>query len=356
MALTVNSNPANIDNSGAFNVTTSLSEDSTHVNLRVRCDITVSAAVVATVEKPKGIADFDLSEILKAHVSGISFARDSGDLYKVSGGSPLVAYTVLFTEVWEDASGTLTTGDTDNASGTTYRFVPASGDTIAFSNYVMTADTCRFASKTLRNNVTKFFLQSPSEYWLVFFTEVAHVELFYSKDGGAYDHATHFDPTDGWGVIVLNIGELFASVTSNLRIQLGEVGGAKISEVLTIYVDNTSVAERTVLEFDGIVGGKEYLAFDGIKDIGYVSERSYYKASTNNQKLLSAKGKRRQKLETLFKDQSNASYLENLLDSEMVKRLELSYATATDVTVLTESVKTGHSEMFTNSIEIEYAS
>jgi len=210
------------------------------------------------------------------------------------------------------------------------------------------------ASKTLRNNATKFFLQNPLEYWLVFFTEVAHVELFYSKDDGAYDHATHFDPTNGWGVIVLNIGELFASVTSNLRIQLGEVGGAKISEVITIYVDNSSVDERTVLEFDGITGGKEYLAFDGVKAIDYVSDRAYYKASTNNRKLLSAKSYNRQKLETLFKDQSNASYLENLIDSEIVKKLELSYATPTDVTVVTDTAKISYSEMITNSIEVEY--
>jgi len=142
MALTLNSNPANISNSGAFNITTSLSEDSSHVNLRVRCDVTVSAVVVASIEKPKGLADFDLGEILKSHVSGISFARDSGDLYKVSGGSPLVAYTVLFTEVWETAAGVLTTGDTDNASGTTFRYVAASGDTIAFTECVLHDDTC----------------------------------------------------------------------------------------------------------------------------------------------------------------------------------------------------------------------
>jgi len=144
MSLTLNTYPAAIDNAASFNVTTSHSEDASHVNLRVRCDVTVSAVVIASVEKPKGIADFDLSEILKAQVTGISFARDSGDLYKVSGGSPLVAYTVLFTEVWEDAAGTLTTDDTENASGSTFRYVPAAGDTVAFTEYVLHDDTCRF--------------------------------------------------------------------------------------------------------------------------------------------------------------------------------------------------------------------
>ena len=101
MSLTVNSYPANISNSGSFNVTTDLVEDSTHVNLRIRADITVSAVIIATVEKPKGLPDFDFGDILKAQVTGISFNRDSGDVYKVSGGSPLVSYTLLFTEVWE---------------------------------------------------------------------------------------------------------------------------------------------------------------------------------------------------------------------------------------------------------------
>lgn len=356
MALTVNTVPANIDRSGAYNVTTSLVEDATHINLRVRADITVSAVIVATAEKPKGIADFDFFDILKAQVTGISFARDSGDLYKVSGGSPLVAYTILFTEVWEDAAGATQTGDTDNASGTTYKFVPAKGDGTAFTEYVLHDSTCLFACKTLRNNITKFFTSNPSEYWLTFFTEKANVELFYSKDGGAYDHATHFSPASGWGVIVINIGELMASVTSNLRIQLGDADApyAKISEVLTIYVDTLAIDERVVLEYDGLVGGKEYLAFEGLKDIQFSTIRNYHTGAKKNRKPLSFTGINRQKLETRFKDISNADYLKSLLISEAVKKMELSYATPTEVTVLTDSVKISNSEMFTNQIDIEY--
>ena len=58
----------------------------------------------------------------------------------------------------------------------------------------------------------------------------------------------------------------------------------------------------------------------------------------------------------MFKDQGNAAYFEDLLMSETVKKLEPSYATATDVSIVSDSAKTSHSEMFTNSIEIEYAS
>ncbi|TSA56910.1 hypothetical protein D4R42_02625 [bacterium] len=354
MSLTLNIYPENIDNSGLFNIVTSLSEDADHVNLRVRADITVSAVVVATSEKPKGLSDFDFFDILKANVTGLSIARDSGDLYKVSGGSPLVAYTILFTEVWEDADGTTTTGDTDNASGTTYSFVPAVGDANAFTEYVCHDSTCFFACKTLRNNITKFYTAVPLEYWIVFFSEVVHIELFYSKDSGAYDHATHFDLTDKWGVIIVNIGELMASVTSDLRIQLGEVGGDKITEVMTIYIDATENDAREVLEFDGLVGGKEYLAFEGKKDISYLTDRKYYKTSGKANRLLNVSGSNRQKLQTRFNDISNTTYLKSLSDSMDVRKLEASYAAPTEVSIISDPVKIEDSEMFVNEIEIEY--
>jgi hypothetical protein len=353
MAITVNTVPANISNSGAFNVTTDLVEDGTHVNLRIRADITVSAVVIATVEKPKGLPDFDLFDILKSMVPGISIARDSGSYVIVTGGSPLVNYTILFTEVWENA-GVLTTGDTDNASGTTFKFVPAKGDGVAFTEYVLHDSTCRFASKTLRDGACKFFLTNPVEMWLVFFTEIVHCELFYSKDGGAYDHSIHFDPAEGWGVIVLNVGELMQNVTSNIRIQLGELSGAKISEVVTIYVDSCDIAERVVLEYDGLIGGKEYLAFEGLKNIEFGTLRNYQTGAKKNRKPLSFTGINKQKLETRFNDINNTESLKSLLISENVKKLELSYVTPTDVTVLTESVKISNSEMFTNQIDIEY--
>lgn len=354
MSLTVNTVPANISNSAIVNVTTDLVEDSTHVNLRIRADITVSAVIIATVEKPKGLPDFDFGDILKAQVTGISFNRDSGDVYKVSGGSPLVSYTLLFTEVWENSSGVTTTGDTDNASGITYKYIPAKGDGTSWTEYVLHDAACFFANRTLSNNICKFFTVNPMEYWVVFFTEVVHIELFYSKDGGGYNHATHFDTTDGWGVIILNIGELMAGVTSNLRIQLGEVSGSMISEVLTIYVDSSQIDERVVLEFDGLVGGKEYLAFEGKKDINHLTTRNYYKSSSKINKIISISGKTKQVIETRFKDIPNALYLESLLDSEVVKKMLPNYTTPIDVTILTENVKTDSSELFTNPIEIEY--
>ena len=264
-----------------------------------------------------------------------------------------MAYTILFTEVYEDADGVTQTGDTDNASGTTYYFVPAVGDDKAFSNYVLSTSISLFANKTLRNNIVSFY--PAYEYWLVFFTEIGTVQLFYSKDGGAYDDTITFDPTDNWGVIIINIQGLMADVTSNLKIQLGEDGADKISEVITIYVESGIIAERTVLEYDGYVGGKEYLAFEGIRLQEFRSMRNYYMGVLKNRKPLSLSGVNRQTLETRFTDINNAEYLKSLLMSETVKKLEPDFVDPKDVTIITENIRIASSDMFTNQLEIEYS-
>src|SRR5574343_144313 len=108
MSLTINTTPARIDRSASFNVITSLSEDSTHVNLRVRADVYHEGIIKATVEKPKGIADFDFADILKTLTPGLLFTRDSGDLVKTgSVGSNLITS-------WSSASGSW---DTFTSSG-----------------------------------------------------------------------------------------------------------------------------------------------------------------------------------------------------------------------------------------------
>ena len=495
MSLTISSTPSRIDNSGAWTVATSLTEDASHVNLRVRAEIYHEGIIKGTVERPAGILSFDFSDLLKSLVPGISFARDSGAYSKTEGigadlitswasysgtwdtfvaggnnitlatkaaaasvmagtnditmtvgkiyvvitdfvngfvntgvnlpgiylstsdhageiletdlggagttksviliptttaarkilignangqldfigqfhcyeldasaGSPLAPYFVKFTEVYEDSSGVTHTG-TPITSGV-FRFVPAPGDSIAFSNYVMLeggfgSSTYRFASKTLRNNIAKVWTATPYEYWLVFFTPWSYVELVYSKNGGAINHATHFNVYNGWGAILLNDGELLNGVTSSLAVYLtvsyAGVSTRPISETITIYPDSSQVSERVVLEFDGLAGGKEYLAFDGITEIGYTTERTYYKDSSKVRRPISLTGVNRQRLETLFKDMANADYLKSLLTSQTVKKLEASYATPTNVTVISESVKTNEGrDMFTNTIDIEY--
>lgn len=482
MALTIVSQPNRIDNSAAFNVTTDKVEDSTHVNLRIRADIYHEGIIKAIVEKPKGIPDFDFSDILKSLTPGLLFPKDSGSIVKTGSnganiitswntyigscdiltttgslitraektgtdatfiktndiavlpgelylvyctgfvysgsnnpylihestvcthayqytfennkgyllmpnaagmltvglghysgafdftgqfycykittnrlttGNPLAPYFVLFTEVYENSSGVTTTDAT--AKTTVLRYVPAIGDGTAFTEFVMHDNACLFANRTLKNNTVKFFTVVPNEYWLSFFTEFVELELFYSKDGGAYDHATHPVCYEGWGAVILNIGELLASVTTSLAIYFKNITGTVISSTITIYPDTSQIDERVVLEFDGLVGGKEYLAFEGIKEISYATIRNYYQNTSKIRKPISFVGMKRQKIETRFKDMGSSAYLEALMISEVVKKLEASYATPTDVTIITDSItETKGIDFFTNQLEIEY--
>jgi hypothetical protein len=480
MAITLNTYPANISNAAAFNVTTSLVEDASHVNLRIRADVYHEGIIKAVVEKPKGLADFDFSDILKSLTPGLLFPRDSGNIYKcgtiglnlltdfthdagwdafthtgfsieqafepstdavwatsnniamipgelyllyspnfasyggntpylalyttithaaienifankgilimptVAGnfyfkvggsgglmnfsgafylhkittnriaiGNPLAPYFVIFTEYYETAAGVTTAGATSATK--VYRYVPAIGDGTAFTEYVMHDSACLFANKTLRNNITKWFLSNCFEYWVSLFTEYVECNYDYDKDGSGWIENTLFI-YEGWGVFILNVGELFNGVTNYLKLRVHDAYTpfTVYSETITIYRDTSQIDERVVLEFDGLVGGKEYLAFEGIKNISFNTIRNYYQGSKKNKKLLSAFGKNRQKIETRFKDMANAEYLKSLLISEDVKKLEASYATPTAVTILTEDVKISDSDMFTNQLDIEY--
>jgi hypothetical protein len=347
MAVSVNTTPNNIDSSGKYNVTTSLVEDGTHVNLRIRADIIVAAVIVGTVEKPKGLPDFDLFNILKAEVPGISAYRNTGSHYFASGGSPLIDYTVTFTEVWEDGTTGITTeGDTDTSSSV--KFVPARGDGLPFINYVLATGSCRFANKTLRNGVTKFNLVNPVEMWLCFFTEQTTPDLKYNKDGGGWTTESMSTP-DGWGVIVLNASNLMNGVTDNLQIY---VDG--LSEVITIYVESTDIKERVTLEYDGLVGGKEYLTFEGLNIEEFVTARSYYDGVNRNRKGLKFTGVNRQTIESRYQDINNSSYLKSLLISEGVWKLYGQYEPI-EATVITESIKYNDTPLYTNRLDIEMA-
>lgn len=350
MALTINTTPNNIDNSAAHNVTTDLAEDSTHVNLRIRADIIVNAAIIGTVEKPVGLSDFDFFNILKAEVPGITYNRNSGYLYFSSGGSPLIDYTITFTEVWEDGTtGITTTGDDTTTSSV--KFVPARGDGLIFSTYILSSGASRFANKTLRNGISKFSTVNTVEMWLCFFTEETSCDLYTSKDDGGFSNVVTMSTPDGWGVVILNTtpGGLMDGVTDNLQLY---VDG--ISETITIYVDNLDIKERVILEYDGYVGGKEYLIFEGLNIEEFASSRTYYQGVNHNRKALKYTGVNRQTIETRFKDIANAEYLKSLLNAEGVWKLKDVYEPI-GATVITDSVKINDSPLFVNRLEIEMA-
>jgi hypothetical protein len=114
MALTVNTAPNANSNTSIWDVTTSLSEDASHVNLRIRGEVIVSAVTKIKTEQPKGLDDFIYTDGLLGLLSGYSPSLTSRVV--TENLSDFVSYTVKFTEVWETAAGVNTTGDTDTSS------------------------------------------------------------------------------------------------------------------------------------------------------------------------------------------------------------------------------------------------
>jgi hypothetical protein len=201
---------------------------------------------------------------------------------------------------------------------------------------------------TVAANACKYYTAIPYEYWIVFFTEQASVTINYVKDGTT-SGSFSLSPADGWGVIQLNATGLMSGVTSTLTLQ-----AAGLSVVLTVNVDASPIAERTVLEFVGITGGMEYLPFEGMKHMEQTSIRNYFSAANKSKRPLLLNGVTKQKLATRFVNMSYAAYLSDLLWSEDVRVLASGYITPYAVTVTTDSVVIQESEMFVNNIEIEY--
>lgn len=104
MAVTINSTPtAAISASALYDVSTSLVEDSSHFNVRLRASLYHEGVIRAVIEKPKGLQKFDFSEILSTLILGCLKERASGDAYECGSiGSQLLTS-------WASYSGTWTT-------------------------------------------------------------------------------------------------------------------------------------------------------------------------------------------------------------------------------------------------------
>jgi len=82
MALTINTYPVQQNNRAEWNITTSLVEDASHVNLRIRAAIYGPAGILAQIEQPKGSPDFDFTELLYRFIN-----------YKIPALAPSLTFT-----------------------------------------------------------------------------------------------------------------------------------------------------------------------------------------------------------------------------------------------------------------------
>ncbi len=111
MALTINSEPDIFDNHAKHNVTTSLTEGSSYQNLRIRADLYYKGDILATIDQPKGLDDWDFGRILRGLCSPYRPPLNSlvGALPKVN------SYTNKITSWTNDGVSPFTTHITSDA-------------------------------------------------------------------------------------------------------------------------------------------------------------------------------------------------------------------------------------------------
>ncbi len=114
MALTITSTPQPIDSNAVISVETSLTESSSYNNLRIRAELYHDGEIVAVSEKPKGLSDFDFSDILKTLMLGVKKTRGSVQSHETgSVGSQLIASWGLFDGYFDTLS---TSGNVINSA------------------------------------------------------------------------------------------------------------------------------------------------------------------------------------------------------------------------------------------------
>jgi len=313
-----------------------------------------------TIGNNKGVIIMPTSAgSLRLYVGGQTLQNFTGDIYlrkittnRSTVGGMLVPYFVLFTEVYEDSSGVTQTSAT--ATSQSYRYVPSSRFISDFSAYVLSANTSYFANMTMRDAAAKFFTSGANECFVTFFTEYVQLELFTSADGGSYATAGTADCAEGWGVVILNTTRLMAGVTSSLRLYIDDWTRATISAVLTVGIDTKCNSYRAVLEFIGLTGGTEYLAYNGGAVQSIKSDRNYYTDQYGIRKLISQRMAANYTLETTFADMYFTDYYAMIFAATDVKLLLGEAMEPAEVTVVSEGGKSTSEEMFTNEVEIEF--
>ncbi len=236
------------------------SSDFANVGSRPYCYGSVDCPDAELIYTNKGIIIMPtVAETIQIVIGIVATEQFSGTfhLYKITTdrtaiGNPLAPYFINFTEVYEDSTGITQTGATQKSK--LQRYIPAKGDAaLAFIYYILNSNTSQFANFTLRNLITKFFTFIAYEYWSCFFTEYVELRLYYGRDAEAITaHSSDIVCAEGWGVVIMNVSQLFSTVANKLSFRLIELGGSNIISADTSeYIDTSEIDERVILEFDG---------------------------------------------------------------------------------------------------------
>ena len=124
--------------------------------------------------------------------------------------------------------------------------------------------------------------------------------------------------------------------------------------MLTVGIDTKCNSYRAVLEFIGLTGGTEYLAYNGGAVQSIKSDRNYYTDQYGIRKLISQRMAANYTLETTFADMYFTDYYAMIFAATDVKLLLGEAMEPAEVTVVSEGGKSTSEEMFTNEVEIEF--
>jgi hypothetical protein len=124
MSLTITPPTTIITNKPIYTVDTSLIEDASHKNIRIRASIRIDAETVAIVEQPKGLTNFDFTKILDSFAGKL--------LYDHKSSSKIITPAVeVITAAWTNVDFTIFASANKNNF---YGQIPSSGAAWVRSN------------------------------------------------------------------------------------------------------------------------------------------------------------------------------------------------------------------------------
>ena len=201
-----------------------------------------------------GHPDGDIDVTLKATAHQISDFRNNPSAY----------FRIKFTEVYENASGVTTTGAT--AVSGTVLFMPVTipaGDDFD-TDYMLAGTSDKFLNKAVRNGM-KHISGVGGEMRLLFVSDETYILPYDSQAGEG-----SAEKNCGWGMLIIN-DDTITTLTSDIYFAVyysRGAGTARISENLTVLIDNKCYDDMAILTFFGDLG-EEVFNFTGGTDKGY---------------------------------------------------------------------------------------
>jgi hypothetical protein len=259
-----------IDNDEFYFTDTWVADDATGTatrtnnNFKMKAEVIVSAVTIATTYAYPLAANFnfDIAQALQSQVTSRILALGTNPVAKQTVSNTdesAVAYTVKFTEIYDDEDGQAKDGD-NNTSSTLYGYNIAIQSDESLSDYIITTG----GYKNCLTKKTDHYLKAGEEFQLSFITNESTLPstiIAYQYSGGGINRATlTASGTMDRGVIVVN-DTTFASLTTYLDIWVEDSGLDRRSVKYRFYRDSKSNEFPKRLEWKNKLGGFDAYTF-----------------------------------------------------------------------------------------------